>query len=98
MRIKVFVPNKDGKIELTKEELESLLNESYRQGWDDRPYYNGFYYSSPGISLTECATDTASTLNVNNNISSVTNTCTEALEKDLEAFKVALKDCEVKAL
>ena len=42
MRIKIFVPNKYGRIELTKEELEKLLNESYQQGWNDKPnyYYN----------------------------------------------------------
>lgn len=30
--IKVFTLNKNGKIELTKEELENLLNESYWEG------------------------------------------------------------------
>lgn len=39
MRIKIFTSNKNGKIELTKEELESLLNEAYKQGWNDKPYY-----------------------------------------------------------
>lgn len=31
--IKVFTTNKDGKIELTKEELKSLLDEAYWDGW-----------------------------------------------------------------
>ena len=30
--IKLFVPNENGKIELTKEELENLLNEAYEEG------------------------------------------------------------------
>ena len=42
MRVHVFVPNKYGKIELTKEELEKLLNESYNQGWNDKS--GGYYY------------------------------------------------------
>ena len=29
MRIKIFTPNENGKIELSKEELENLLNETY---------------------------------------------------------------------
>lgn len=50
MRIHVFVPNKYGKIELTKEELEKLLNESYQQGWNDKP--SGYYYNQPYYTLT----------------------------------------------
>lgn len=30
--IKLFTPNENGKIELTKEELENLLNEAYEEG------------------------------------------------------------------
>lgn len=43
MRIKIFTPNENGKIELTKEELEKLLNESYQHGWNDKPYYGGYW-------------------------------------------------------
>lgn len=35
MRIKIIYPNSKGKIELTKEELEKLLNESYSEGYSD---------------------------------------------------------------
>lgn len=34
-KIKVFTLNKEGKIELTKEQLEQLLNETYSEGYTD---------------------------------------------------------------
>ncbi len=43
--IKVFTLNKNGKIELTKEELEQLLNESY---WDGLSK-SSWTYTSPSI-------------------------------------------------
>ena len=52
--VKVFTPNKDGKIEFTKQELEALLNEV----WNDGYYHNSSYYwtsptwTSPTISPT----------------------------------------------
>lgn len=55
MRIKIFTPNENGKIELTKEELEALLNESYRQGWNDKPYYGGYWYNNPYNSASTSA-------------------------------------------
>lgn len=44
MRMKVFYPNGEGKIEFTKEELEKLINDIYDEGRLDgeraaRPYY-----------------------------------------------------------
>lgn len=43
--IKVFTTNKNGKIELTKEELKALLDEAY---WDGYRAHNGIYvYSMP---------------------------------------------------
>jgi hypothetical protein len=42
--IKVFTLNKNNKIELTKEELESLLNESYWEGYNKK---NSWTYTSP---------------------------------------------------
>ena len=54
--IKVFTLNKNGKIELTKKELEQLLNESYWEGYRSRNHY--WTYSSPLTNL--CAGDTTS--------------------------------------
>ena len=34
-KIKVFSINEKGKIEFTKEQLEQLLNETYRDGYND---------------------------------------------------------------
>ena len=50
MKVKVFYPNREGKIEFTRQELEKLLDEVYREGQKDcncskswtwtTPYYN----------------------------------------------------------
>ena len=45
--IKVFTTNKDGKIELTKEELKALLDEAY---WDGYRSYNNWVYRTPSWS------------------------------------------------
>lgn len=40
MKVKVFYPDKNGKISFTKEELQALLDEVYKEGYNDaRPYY-----------------------------------------------------------
>lgn len=62
MRIKIFVPNEYGRIELTKEELEKLLNESYQQGWADKPERPYYYYQTYPYA-TYCSTaDTANSI------------------------------------
>jgi len=35
MKVKVFYPDFDGRISLTKEELENLLDEVYDEGYHD---------------------------------------------------------------
>lgn len=45
--IKVFTLNKNGKIELTKKELEQLLNESYWEGYRNNNSY--WTYTSPSV-------------------------------------------------
>ena len=42
--IKVFTTNKDGKIELTKDELKALLDEAY---WDGYRANGHYIYSTP---------------------------------------------------
>ena len=44
MKIKIMYPNDRGRIELTKEELEKLLNESYSEGYNDGKHSNYGYY------------------------------------------------------
>lgn len=46
--IKVFTLNKDKKIELTKEELQKLLDDSYWEGY--RANNNIYTYTSPSVS------------------------------------------------
>lgn len=49
VKIKVVSANKEGKIELTKLELENLLNEAYRDGYSDGSMHS---YTCTGISTT----------------------------------------------
>lgn len=53
MKVKVFRPNSNGKIEFTLNELEELLNEVYSEGFDDGES-NGankssYTWTAPGI-------------------------------------------------
>ena len=57
--IKVFTLNKNNKIELTKEELESLLNESYWEGHNKKDYWT---YVSPYY----CTNTTANSITLTN--------------------------------
>jgi hypothetical protein len=47
MKIKIMYPNNKGKIELTKEELEKLLNESYSEGYSDGCYKSCYSILTP---------------------------------------------------
>ena len=75
-KIRVFTLNSNGKIELTKEELQQMLDESYRDGCNSvtittPPYpYNpssAFYYgTTESDSITNVAAVTSSTINNEN--------------------------------
>ena len=62
MKVKVFYPNREGKIEFTRQELEKLLDEVYREGQKDcncskswtwtTPYYNGSLTSNSTTNTT----------------------------------------------
>lgn len=69
MKVRVFYPNKDGKIEFTKQQLEKLLDEIYEEGrakgWNDgydahRPVTITYPYTPYWYSNT-CETTTTST-------------------------------------
>lgn len=66
--IKVFTLNKNGKIELTKQELEQLLNESYWEGYRNKNYWT---YTSPSITpyviTNNTATDTSNSYTIDGN-------------------------------
>lgn len=62
--IKVFTTNKDGKIELTKDELKNLLDEAYWEGY--RAHNHIYTYQTPNWSpwtITCCNGATTYTLN-----------------------------------
>ena len=74
-KIRVFTLNSNGKIELTKEELQQMLDESYRDGCNSitittpsypyNPRNSPFYY---GTTSTESdSTTNAATVNTTNN-------------------------------
>ena len=63
MKIKIMFPNRDGRLEFTKQELEKLLEEAYNEGYRDGSrsnssgtisYYGGLT-GSPSISY--CTAD-----------------------------------------
>lgn len=47
--IKIFTLNKNGKIELTKKELEQILNESYWEGYRNSYSNSVWTYHSPSV-------------------------------------------------
>lgn len=47
--VKIFTPNKNGKIEFTKEELEALLNEVWQDGYTQNRQY---WWTSPTWTAT----------------------------------------------
>ena len=50
MKVKIFTPDLNGRISFTKEELQQLLDEVYREGYNDaRPYY---YWTTPYTNIT----------------------------------------------
>lgn len=65
--IKVFTLNEKNKIELTKEELENLLNESYWEGCRSKSWT----YTTPSWISTTPLVSTSSPYTVSNNGSSI---------------------------
>ena len=56
--IKIFTLNKNGKIELTKKQLEQLLNESYWEGYNRGNSSHWWTYTSPSVITTPLTTTT----------------------------------------
>lgn len=70
--IKVFTLNKNGKIELTKKQLEQLLNESYWEGYNSKKNTYWRTYTSPSITFPSITTTTKTnpyTINSSSDIS-----------------------------
>ena len=83
--IKVFTTNKNGKIELTKEELKELLDEAY---WDGYKANNQLYYTYTTSTWTPysttCKDNTTSIALNTDNIKDGTITCDPSLQINLE--------------
>lgn len=65
--IKVFELNKNKKIELTKEELENLLNQAYWEGYRNK---NTWTYTTPnyyGTVVTSTTANSPYTINASGN-------------------------------
>lgn len=67
MQVKVFKFDKNGKVSFTQAELEKLLNEVYRGGYNDGKYSNYYwtwtspYYTWSNSNVTLTGTDSTST-------------------------------------
>ena len=97
MRIKIFVPNEYGRIELTKEELEKLLNESYQQGWNDKPERPD-YQSYPYVTYCDTSDMAINTIltGSTSNTAILSDEATTTAKKEIKdtsesAYKVELK-------
>jgi hypothetical protein len=51
--VKVFTPNKNGKIEFTKKELENLLNEVWRDGYNSNTNYTNYVVNIKNVDTPE---------------------------------------------
>ena len=89
VKIKVVSANKEGKIELTKLELENLLNEAYRDGYSDGSK-NSYTYT--GISTTPYYA-----YNISGIDNAVDGTVT-AIDTDLTTLASDRSNCSVKAV
>ena len=58
-KIKVFNVNEKGKIEFTKEQLEQLLNETYRDGYNDGTTHT-YSWTTPYLNCSESISDSIS--------------------------------------
>lgn len=73
--VKVFTLNKAGKIELTKDELQKLLDEAYWEGYranNNWTYVTPGYSYSPWITTTGTGTGTGTSTNITENPYTIT--------------------------
>ena len=61
MKVKVFTPNHNGKIEFTPAELEKLLNEVYEDGQRNCNCNKSFTWTSPYLNTTPYYSTTCAT-------------------------------------
>lgn len=103
MKVKVFYPNREGKIEFTRQELEKLLDEVYREGQKDcncskswtwtAPYYNGSLTSNSTTNATIVAPDlsVATYATDNNVIDDFKATTIKPNDKETKPYSITMK-------
>jgi hypothetical protein len=105
MKIKVFYPNEKGNIEITKEKLESLLNEAYNEGYRDGNNSHYYCYGNGNLTITTPCVDICSD-SISGSVTPVASV-TEALSnstKDLVSIdtiqvdKISAIDCCYEAI
>ena len=83
MKIKIFYPDPDGSIRFSKQELQALLDEVYKEGYNDaKPYY----WQSPYLSNSGSITTTPYITYSNSNSSDSTVTVSN---KDIPTYTTA---------
>ena len=75
MKVKVFYPDPDGSIRFSKQELQALLDEVYKEGYNDaKPYYWQSPYWSSSRTITNIPYITYSSSNsLNSTATTVSN-------------------------
>ena len=74
MKIKIFYPDPDGSIRFSKQELQALLDEVYKEGYNDaKPYYQQSPYWSNSGSITTTPYITYSSNNSSDSTVTVSN-------------------------
>lgn len=63
MKVKVFYPNREGKIEFTRQELEKLLDEVYREGQKDCNCSKSWTWTTPYCNTRDLNLSSDSTSN-----------------------------------
>lgn len=94
--VKVFTPNKNGKIEFTKKELENLLNEVWRDGYNSNTNYtwhSPWWYGNTYTAVS--CTDSTSTVTIpsSDNITLTSNNATLS-SNDISKGTITIKTGE----
>ena len=102
MKVKVFYPNREGKIEFTRQELEKLLDEVYREGQKDcncskswtwtTPYYNGSLTRNSTTNATITTPDlSTATYAADNTVIDNFKADTTVNDKEVKPYSITMK-------
>ena len=102
MKVKVFYPNREGKIEFTRQELEKLLDEVYREGQKDcncskswtwtTPYYNDSLNSNSATNATITTPDlSTATYTTGNTTIDNFKADTTVNDKEVKPYSITMK-------